>query len=122
MPIRGILYTLVGGTLPLIAVQLLDGVANSIFGVVSIMLVADRTRGTGRFNLIQGALATVVGIGAAFSTTLGGALIQHFSYRISFIGLAGVALLAVFHLWFGVPETRERTSAAAAPPVPQPAA
>lgn len=121
MPIRGILYTLVGGTLPLIAVQLLDGVANSIFGVVSIMLVADRTRGTGRFNLIQGALATVVASGGVQHDS-GGALIQHFSYRISFFGLAGVVLLAVFLLWFGVPETRERTSAAAAPPVPQPAA
>jgi MFS family permease len=120
LPIRGYLYTVVAGTLPLIAVQLLDGFANAIFGVVSIMVVADRTRGTGRFNLIQGALATVVGIGAALSTTLGGTLIQHFSYRISFLGLAGVALLAVALLWFGVPETLERVPPgavmAAAPP------
>lgn len=108
LPIRGYLYTVVAGTLPLIAVQLLDGIANAIFGVVSIMVVADRTRGTGRFNLIQGALATVVGIGAALSTTLGGTLIQHFSYRISFLGLAGVALFAVAVLWLGVPETLER--------------
>lgn len=106
LPIRGVLYTVVAGTLPLIAVQLLDGVANAIFGVVSIMVVADRTRGTGRFNLIQGALATVVGVGAALSTTVGGALIQHGSYRISFLGLAGVATLAFGLLWFAVPETR----------------
>ncbi|MGA8159818.1 MAG: MFS transporter [Acidobacteriaceae bacterium] len=122
LPIRGVLYTLVGGTLPLIAVQFLDGIANSIFGVVSIMVVADRTRGTGRFNLIQGALATMVGVGAALSTTLGGTLIQHFSYRISFLGLAGVALLAVIVLWFGVPETGQRVPPGTAMAAEQPAA
>ena len=106
LPIRGVLYTLAVGIVPLIAIQILDGIANSIFGVVSIMVVADRTRGTGRFNLIQGALATVIGIGAALSTTVGGALIQHFSYRASFLGLAAIALLAVAILWVAVPETR----------------
>lgn len=107
LPIRGILYTLAAGIVPLIAIQIFDGIANSIFGVVSIMVVADRTNGTGRFNLIQGALATVIGIGAALSTTVGGALIQHFSYRVSFLGLAAIAALAVVILWFAVPETRD---------------
>lgn len=106
LPIRGVLYALAAGIVPLIAIQILDGIANSIFGVVSIMVVADRTAGTGRFNLIQGALATVIGIGAALSTTVGGALIQHFSYRVSFLGLAAIALLAVAILWAAVPETR----------------
>lgn len=122
LPIRGVLYTVVAGTFPLVAVQLLDGVANAIFGVVSIMLVADRTRGTGRFNLIQGALATVVGIGAALSTTLGGTLIQHFSYKASFLGLAGVAMLAVVLLWFAVPETCERIPPGAVTAAEEPAA
>jgi hypothetical protein len=36
----------VRGDAALIAVQLLDGVANVIFGVVSVLVVADRTRGT----------------------------------------------------------------------------
>src|SRR6202042_3614241 len=76
LPIRALLYTLTHNTESLIAIQILDGVANAIFGVVSILVVADRTEGTGRFNLMQGALATVVGIGAALSTTVGGTLIQ----------------------------------------------
>lgn len=122
LPIRGVLYTVATGVLPLIAIQIFDGIANAIFGVVSIMVVADRTAGTGRFNLAQGALATVVGIGAALSTTVGGALIQHFSYRASFLGLAVIGLCAVALLWFAVPETLQHSTAAPLTPEPSPAA
>jgi MFS family permease len=105
LPIRGLLYTLTHATAALVGIQILDGVANSIFGIVSILVIADRTRGTGRFNLAQGALATMVGIGAALSNTIGGQLVQHISYRASFLGLAGIALLAFALLWLAVPET-----------------
>ncbi|MGA3226791.1 MAG: MFS transporter [Acidobacteriaceae bacterium] len=105
LPIRALLYTLTHNTESLIAIQLLDGVANAIFGVVSILVVADRTRATGRFNLVQGSLATAVGVGAALSTTFGGKLIQHFSYRISFLSLGAIATLAFFLLWAAIPET-----------------
>jgi MFS family permease len=89
----------------LIAIQVLDGVANAIFVVISILVVADRTRGTGRFNLAQGSLATAVGIGAALSNTFGGELIQHFSYRISFLSLGAIAAFAFVLLWTSIPET-----------------
>ena len=105
LPIRALLYTLTHNTESLIAIQILDGVANAIFGVVSILVVADRTRGTGRFNLVQGGLATAVGVGAALSTTFGGKLIQHFSYRISFLSLGAIAALAFILLWAAIPET-----------------
>jgi MFS family permease len=105
LPIRALLYTLTHNTESLIAIQLLDGVANAIFGVVSILVVADRTRATGRFNLVQGSLATAVGLGAALSTTFGGKLIQHFSYRISFLSLGAIAALAFVLLWIAIPET-----------------
>ncbi len=105
LPIRALLYTLTHNTAGLIAIQLLDGVANAIFGVVSILVVADRTRATGRFNLVQGSLATAVGLGAAFSTTFGGKMIQHFSYRISFLSLGAIALFAFVLLWLAIPET-----------------
>ncbi len=105
LPIRGVLYTLTHAAAALIAIQTLDGVANAIFVVVSILVVKDLTRGTGRFNIAAGALATMVGIGAASSTALGGVLIQRFGYGASFLGLAGIALLAFVLLWFAVPET-----------------
>jgi MFS family permease len=106
LPVRGVLYTVVHGAPALIAVQVLDGVANAIFGVVAILVIADRTRGTGRFNLASGVLATAVGIGAALSNTAGGELIQHYGYAASFLGLAGIAVLAFLLLAFAVPETR----------------
>jgi MFS family permease len=105
LPIRGILYTLTHVTGTLIAIQALDGVANAIFGIVSILVIKDRTEGTGRFNLAAGALATMVGIGAALSTTIGGVLIQRVNYQASFLGLAAIALVAFGLLWFAVPET-----------------
>jgi MFS family permease len=111
LPIRGVLYTLAHAVGALIAIQMLDGVANAIFGIVSILVVKDRTQGTGRFNVAAGSLATMVGIGAAVSTTIGGVLIQHLGYRASFLGLAGIALLAFALLWFAVPETLSDTVA-----------
>ncbi|MBB5341369.1 MFS transporter [Tunturiibacter gelidoferens] len=105
LPIRALLYTLTHNAGSLIAIQILDGVANAIFVVVSILVVADRTRGTGRFNLVQGSLATAVGLGAALSNTFGGELIQHFSYRISFVSLGAIAALAFVLLWTAIPET-----------------
>lgn len=105
LPLRGALYTLTHATVALIGIQALDGVANAIFGIVSILVIKDRTQGTGRFNLAAGALATMAGVGAALSTTVGGLLIQHLGYRASFLGLAGIALLALALLWFAVPET-----------------
>jgi MFS family permease len=105
LPIRAVLYTLTHNTASLLAIQLLDGVANAIFVVVAILVVADRTRGTGRFNLVQGSLATAVGLGAALSNTFGGELIQHFSYRVSFLSLGAIAAFAFLLLWLAIPET-----------------
>jgi MFS family permease len=105
LPLRGVLYTFTHFTPALIGIQILDGVANAIFGVVSILVITDLTRGTGRFNLAAGALATMVGLGASFSTTIGGELIQHVSFNGSFLGLAAIAVLAVTLLAVGVPET-----------------
>jgi MFS family permease len=111
LPIRGVLYTVTHAVGALIAIQTLDGVANAIFGIVSILVIKDRTGGTGRFNVAAGSLATMVGIGAAMSTTIGGVLIQNVGYRASFLGLAGIAVLAFALLWFAVPETLSKTNA-----------
>jgi predicted MFS family arabinose efflux permease len=105
LPIRGVLYTLTHAVGMLIAIQTLDGVANAIFGIVSILVIKDRTQGTGRFNVAAGSLATMVGIGAAASTTIGGVLIQHLGYHASFLGLAGIAAIAFVLLWAAIPET-----------------
>ena len=60
LPVRGVLYTLTANTGALVAIQILDGVAAGIFGVVSVLVIADLTRGSGRFNLTLGAIGTAV--------------------------------------------------------------
>jgi predicted MFS family arabinose efflux permease len=115
LPVRGVLYAMTHVPAALVAIQVLDGVANAIFGVVSVLVVADRMRGTGHFNLAQGALATCVGLGAALSTTLGGVLVKRFSYGASFIGLGAVAAIAFVLLLVGVPETLPQSGDAPPP-------
>ena len=113
LPIRGLLYTLTCSIPLLIAVQILDGIANSIFGIVSAVLVEHRVRGSGHFNLAMGGLATVVGIGAALSSAAAGLLAVHAGFHASFLILAGSALLAFLCLLLFVPDTREPSTALA---------
>ena len=101
LPIRGMLYTMTQVPVLLIVIQILDGVANCISVVVSILVIKDRTEGTGRFNITADAMATVHGVGAALSAALGGLLIQRWGFKASFAGLA------VTVLWWKIPETRK---------------
>ncbi|MGA9721275.1 MAG: MFS transporter [Candidatus Binatus sp.] len=107
LPIRGVLYTLTHNLYLLVGIQVLDGIAAGIFGVVSVLVIADLTRGTGRFNLTLGAIATAVGIGAALSQTIAGAIVHDFSDRAGFLFLASVAAAAFAILWLLMPETLE---------------
>jgi MFS family permease len=111
LPIRGILYTLTNSIYLLVGIQVLDGIGAGIFGVVSVLVIADLTRGTGRFNLTLGAIATAVGIGAALSQTIAGAIVHHFSDRAGFLFLSSVAAAAFVILWLFMPETAEWKSA-----------
>ena len=69
---RGVLFAFVTNPNLVVAVQLLDGVCAATLGVVLPLVVADITRGTGRFNLGLGIVRSAVSIGAALSTTLAG--------------------------------------------------
>jgi MFS family permease len=109
LPIRGILYTLTSSASSLIAIQVLDGVGAAIFGVVSVLVIADLTRGTGRFNLTLGAVTTAVGVGAALSQSIAGGIVHRFGYHWGFLFLAAVAAMAFSLLWLAMPETRDIT-------------
>lgn len=105
LPIRGVLYTLTRAVPLLLSIQILDGVANAIFGVASAVYVAQRTRGSGHFNLAMGAFGTAVGAGAAVSNVLAGFVTQHAGFASSFLVLAGIAAAAFFCLLIFVPST-----------------
>ena len=112
LPLRAVLYTLTHHTVALVAIQILDGVGAGIFGVVSVIVIADLTQGTGRFNLILGAITTAVGVGAALSQTVAGSIVHHSSFNIGFLFLAAVASAAFGILYTFMPETRSRVSGA----------
>ena len=106
LPIRGILFATVKDPNVLVAVQLLDGVTASVFGVMVPLMIADLTRGTGHFNLGQGFIGTTTGIGASLSTTLAGYASDHFGNSPAFLGMAAVAAVGLAAVWFLLPETR----------------
>jgi len=106
LPIRGILFASVSSPSLLLAVQLLDGVTAAVFSVMVPLVVADLTRGTGRFNLGQGILGTATGIGAALSATLAGYVTDHFGSPAAFATLAAIAFVGFAVVWFSMPETR----------------
>jgi len=108
LPVRAVLYTLTRHTVALVAIQILDGVAAGIFGVVSVLVVADLTQGTGRFNLTLGAISTAVGIGASLSQVIAGFIVHRAGYNAGFLFLASVAAGALAILYFFMPETRDR--------------
>ena len=45
----------------IVLVQVLDGITAAMLGVMVPLIIADLTRGTGRFNLAQGVIGTMTG-------------------------------------------------------------
>src|SRR5262249_28196781 len=89
-----------------VAVQVLDGISAAVLGVMFPLVIADITRGTGRFNLALGMVGTAMGIGAALSTTLAGYLTDHFGCGTTFFGLAAIATAGLALVFILMPETR----------------
>lgn len=106
LPIRALLFAWTGDPTILIAAQVLDGISGMMLGVLTALTVADLTRDTGRFNLAQGFVGTIAGIGAALSTTLSGVVAENLGRSAGFFGIAAVALAAVLLLWSRMPETK----------------
>src|SRR3984957_8904766 len=111
LPIRAVLYTFSDDSVWLIGVQLLDGGGAGIFGALTPLVIADIMRGTGRYNLAQGAIATMVGIGASLSGLGAGVIVDHFGYSATFLALGAAALVAVMVFFTQMPETAKLEAA-----------
>jgi MFS family permease len=109
LPIRALLFASVVNPTLIVGFQVLDGISGAVLGVLTPLVIADVTSGTGRFNLAQGFVGTASGIGASLSTTLFGLAAASFGRTAVFLSIASVALLAALTIWFFMPETRPST-------------
>ncbi|MET0367781.1 MAG: MFS transporter [Methylobacterium sp.] len=122
LAIRGVLYTFSDNPFWLVGVQLLDGIGAGIYGALFPVVVADLTRGGGRFNAAQGAVATAQGIGASLSATLAGVIIVSAGYSAAFLSLAAIAGVGFALYLMLMPETRDDLPATGNDALPRAAA
>jgi MFS family permease len=90
----------------LISLQALDGVAAALYGVLLTLVTADLAKGTGRFNFLQGAIQSSMGLGAFLSNLAFGFVAKTLGFNVSFLGLAGVAVAGGLLYQFRMPETK----------------
>jgi MFS family permease len=105
-----VLFAFTADPLILIVIQVLDGITGAVIGVMTALVIADVTQGTGRFNLAQGMFGTVMGVGAALSPTLSGLIVHRFGYSAGFLSLAAEGVVALVFLAIFLPETKEKFS------------
>lgn len=105
LPLRATLLAATTNPAMLVVAQLLDGVTGTVLGVLTALIIADVTRGTGRFNLAQGLVGLTSGIGASLSTALSGVIAGELGRTAGFLSAAGEGTAALLLLWFLMPET-----------------
>jgi MFS family permease len=110
---RAVLFALSFGPWFLVGVQVLDGLTAAVIGILTPLIVADCTKGTGRYNFSLGGVSTISGLGATASTTAIGFLAQSLGFTAGFLALAVVAAAGLGVVWLKVPETVHEARTAA---------
>jgi MFS family permease len=106
--LRGVLFSLGAGGAYIVFVQVLDGFATGVAGILTTVVISDLAKGTGRFNLLVGMAQTSISAGAFCSHLLAGFTAKSFGFvsafhLLSVIAVAGFVLYALF-----MPETLEQ--------------
>jgi len=109
---RGILFAFVRDPHLLVVIQVLDGVAAAVLGVLVPLVIVDVTYGSGHFNLAQGIVGTATGIGASVSVLFASYLSDRFGSEVAFLSLAVSAAMALALVWLTMPETRPQLARA----------
>ncbi len=111
VPLRGVLFAMVGNPYVLVAVQTLEGAGGAAFGVMLPLVAADLTRGKGHYTLCLSLLGLAGGAGTAISTGLAGWTSDHIGRTAAFWVLAVAGMAAVGLVAVAMPETRDRGKA-----------
>lgn len=108
LPLRAILFTLTDNPFFLLSIQILDGLAAGILGVMISVINSDLAVGTGRFNFLQGMSTFSIGVGASLSNVIGGFVATSFGFHFSFLMLASIAIIGASFYSLCMPETKEQ--------------
>jgi predicted MFS family arabinose efflux permease len=106
LPLRGLLFATLPGPIPLVAIELLDGVSGAIMGIMMSLIAADLTQRTGYLNLAIGSFGLAASLGSTLSTTLAGWIADAFGLRLAFLALTAAGGLALFLVLAVMPESR----------------
>lgn len=108
LPTRAILYTLTDNPAFLLAIQVLDGTAAGILGVMGGVINSDLAVNTGRFNFLQGMGALSTSCGVFLSNVFAGLVARSFGFHIGFFSLASVGLFGALFFALLMPETKDQ--------------
>jgi MFS family permease len=111
VPLRGFVCILTHNPILLVAVEILDGIAAAIYAVVIVLVVADLAHGTGRFNLLLGALSVSSGIGYTLSNSITGTIVEHYGFNYGFMSLSIFGTAGFILLCLAMPETLNHENA-----------
>jgi MFS family permease len=106
LPLRAAAFALVENPWMLLPVQLLEGVAAAVYGVLVPLVAADLTRGNGRYTLSLGVLGLCATLGAALSTAVAGVVATRFGVAAAFWTLGAAGVVATLLVVLAMPETR----------------
>lgn len=79
-----------------------------LYGVLLTLVTADLAKGTGRFNFVQGAVQSSMGLGGVLSNSLFGWIAKLMGFNASFWGLTIVAITGGILYQTRMPETKPR--------------
>lgn len=99
MPVRAALAASSAAPLMMVPVQILDGVAAGVLGVVVPSFIVVLLRGNGHVNAGQSVVMLMQGVGAAMSPALTGMIAGHYSFATAFSVLSVIALMALLIWW-----------------------
>lgn len=106
LPLRAALFAVVEEPYLLLPVQLLEGVAAAVYGVMLPLVTADLTRDSGRYPLALGVLGLAGTLGAALSMSVAGVIATWYGVAAAFWVLAAAGVVAVLLVVVAMPETR----------------
>lgn len=99
MPVRAALAASTDAPLMMVPVQIMDGLAAGILGVVVPSFIVVLLRGSGHINAGQSVVMLMQGGGAAMSPALTGAIAGYYSFATAFEVLSAIAVAALLLWW-----------------------